>query len=126
MKRNIQKTIFMMVVVLLAACAPTATPVQETLPPTQPPISETRVTTLPQVHPLDTPTNTAEIDVIIRAVASDDPQELRNLFEFRIEVPLVPWQDRQFIRISIQGYNSQEDVDALIQALQALLPQVAM
>ena len=82
MKRNIQKTIFMMVVVLLAACAPTATPVQETLPPTQPPISETRVTTLPQVHPLDTPTNTAEIDVIIRAVASDDPQELRNLFEY--------------------------------------------
>ena len=46
--------------------------------------------------------------------------------EFRIEVPLVPWQDKQFIRISIQGYNSQEDVDALIDALQALLPQVAM
>jgi len=46
--------------------------------------------------------------------------------EFRIEVPLVPWQDRQFIRISIQGYNSQEDVDALIKALQALLPEVAM
>ena len=46
--------------------------------------------------------------------------------EFRIEVPLVPWQDRQFIRISIQGYNSQEDVDALIEALQALLPEVAM
>ena len=46
--------------------------------------------------------------------------------EFRIEIPLVPWQDRQFIRISIQGYNSQEDVDALIKALQALLPEVAM
>jgi hypothetical protein len=46
--------------------------------------------------------------------------------EFRIEVPLVPWQDRQFIRISIQGYNSQEDVDALIKAMQVLLPEVAL
>lgn len=45
--------------------------------------------------------------------------------EFKIEVPLVPWQDRQFIRISIQGYNSQGDVDILVKALQILLPQVA-
>lgn len=82
MKHNIQKTIFTMVIVLLAACAPTAKLVRETLPPTQPPVSETQVTSLPQVHPLDTLTNTPEIDVIIRAVASDDPQELRNLFEY--------------------------------------------
>lgn len=46
--------------------------------------------------------------------------------EFRIEVPMVPWQDRQFIRISIQGYNSQEEVDALLNALQVLLPEVAL
>jgi len=46
--------------------------------------------------------------------------------EFKVEVPLVPWQDRQFIRISIQGYNTQQDVDALVSALQVLLPQVAV
>ena len=45
--------------------------------------------------------------------------------EYRIEVPLVQWQDRQFIRISIQGYNSGEDVKALVQALRALLPEVS-
>ena len=45
--------------------------------------------------------------------------------EFRTEVPVIQWQDRQFIRISIQGYNTQEDVDALLRALQILLPQVA-
>jgi selenocysteine lyase/cysteine desulfurase len=38
---------------------------------------------------------------------------------------VFPWQDRQFIRISIQGYNTQEDVDALVEALKILLPQVA-
>jgi isopenicillin-N epimerase len=44
--------------------------------------------------------------------------------EYKIEVPLVEWQDKQFVRISIQGYNMQEDVDALVDALKILLPQV--
>jgi isopenicillin-N epimerase len=60
-------------------------------------------------------------------LASDLAILKRRLYdEFRIEVPMVQWQDRHFIRISIQGYNSQEDVDALLQALQRLLPQVAL
>lgn len=45
--------------------------------------------------------------------------------EYKIEVPLIQWRDRQFIRISVQGYNTQEDMDALVNALQALLPQAA-
>ena len=46
--------------------------------------------------------------------------------EFKVEVPVVSWQDRQFIRISIQGYNTQDDVDVLVHALRVLLPQVAV
>ena len=46
--------------------------------------------------------------------------------EYKIEVPLIQWQDKQFIRISVQGYNSQEDIDALVNALKVLLPQVAI
>jgi isopenicillin-N epimerase len=46
--------------------------------------------------------------------------------EYKIEVPLVEWQGRHFIRISIQGYNSQEDIDALVDALRILLPQVSL
>jgi isopenicillin-N epimerase len=46
--------------------------------------------------------------------------------EYKIEVPLIQWQDKQFVRISVQGYNTQEDIDALVKALQALLPQVAI
>jgi isopenicillin-N epimerase len=41
--------------------------------------------------------------------------------EYRIEIPCYPWQDRQIIRISIQGYNSWEDVERLEAALKALL-----
>jgi isopenicillin-N epimerase len=46
--------------------------------------------------------------------------------EHKIEVPLIQWQDKQFVRISVQGYNSQEDIDALVHALKVLLPQVAI
>ncbi len=46
--------------------------------------------------------------------------------EYKIEVPLTEWLDKQFIRISVQGYNTQEDIDALLNALEVLLPQVAM
>ncbi|MBI1793833.1 MAG: aminotransferase class V-fold PLP-dependent enzyme [Chloroflexi bacterium] len=45
--------------------------------------------------------------------------------EHRVEVPLIQWRDRQFIRISVQGYNTREDIDALVDALQVLLPKVA-
>lgn len=77
-RQNILKTILMPVIVILAACSPAATPMQETLPPTQ---SEQPAQDI-QYHPLETLTNIAEIDVIIRAVASGDPQALRDLFEY--------------------------------------------
>ena len=41
--------------------------------------------------------------------------------EFRVEIPCIQWQDSQFIRISIQGYNSPEDVDILLNALRKML-----
>ncbi len=46
--------------------------------------------------------------------------------EHKIEVPLIQWLDKQFVRISVQGYNSQEDIDTLVNALRVLLPQVAI
>lgn len=46
----------------------------------------------------------------------------RQLYEeYRVEIPCVQWGERQFIRISIQGYNTEADVDALLAALGALL-----
>ena len=44
--------------------------------------------------------------------------------EYKIEVPLIQWEDRHFIRISVQGYNSQYDIDTLVGALKILLPEV--
>jgi isopenicillin-N epimerase len=46
--------------------------------------------------------------------------------EYKIEVPLTQFHDKQFVRISVQAYNSQEDIDLLVKALEVLLPQVAI
>lgn len=51
-----------------------------------------------------------------------DPDEIkRRLYdEFRVEAPMIAWHDRQFIRVSFQGYNTQEDLDRLLEAMRAL------
>lgn len=82
------------------------------------------LTGLPPLYPLDSdfyhqmaiaPLPTSKLPVL----------KTRLYNEYRIEVPLIQWQDKQFIRISLQGYNTQGDVDRLVEALAVLLPQVA-
>jgi isopenicillin-N epimerase len=43
--------------------------------------------------------------------------------DFRIEVPVIRWSDEVFLRVSIQGYNDEQDAGALIAALTQLLPK---
>lgn len=42
--------------------------------------------------------------------------------EYHIEIPICTWNGRQFVRISVQGYNTQADIDSLVEALAELLP----
>jgi len=52
----------------------------------------------------------------------DAKQTQRRLYdEYRIEVPIVPWGDRTFIRVSVQAYNSSADLDALVSAVADLV-----
>lgn len=44
----------------------------------------------------------------------------RLLEEYGIEVPVTEHRGRQFVRISVQGYNTQGDLDTLIDALQEI------
>jgi isopenicillin-N epimerase len=41
--------------------------------------------------------------------------------QFRIEVPIVHWQQRRFVRVSCHLYNSRTDIDQLTDALRALI-----
>jgi isopenicillin-N epimerase len=42
--------------------------------------------------------------------------------DYKIEIPLINWHERHFVRISVQGYNTQADLDRLVEALETLLP----
>ena len=48
----------------------------------------------------------------------------RRLFdEFKIEIPTFSWNGGSYLRVSIQAYNEEADVDALVSALSLLLPK---
>jgi isopenicillin-N epimerase len=42
--------------------------------------------------------------------------------EYRVEVPLVQWRARQYVRLSIQAYNTPNDIDRLMEGLRRILP----
>lgn len=37
--------------------------------------------------------------------------------EFRIEIPMIAWNEKKLIRLSVQGYNTKQDMNRLINAL---------
>jgi isopenicillin-N epimerase len=82
------------------------------------------LTALPPLYPLDSNLYSQ------MGIAPLPPSNLAALKsrlyeEHKIEVPVIQWQDKQFVRVSVQGYNVQEDIDALVNALRILLPQAA-
>ena len=49
---------------------------------------------------------------------TDLPQLKNRLYDnHRVEIPVVAWQDRKFLRISVQAYNSSRDVETFVKAL---------
>ena len=49
-----------------------------------------------------------------------DVLQKRLLDEFHIEIPVITWQSRPFVRLSVQGYNSPAEIQQLLIALQRL------
>jgi isopenicillin-N epimerase len=48
----------------------------------------------------------------------DLPAFKQRLYDaYRIEIPGIAWQGRQAVRISVQGYNTEADLDVLVDAL---------
>jgi isopenicillin-N epimerase len=52
-----------------------------------------------------------------------DPLALKEFLytQYHIEVPLIAWNGQILVRVSIQAYNSAQDIDMLIRALTAWL-----
>ena len=51
--------------------------------------------------------------------SNDIIQDQINFYlKYKIQIPFIKWHDREFFRISIQAYNSKEDIVKLLEALQ--------
>ncbi|MCJ7436054.1 MAG: aminotransferase class V-fold PLP-dependent enzyme [Anaerolineales bacterium] len=83
------------------------------------------LTDMPPLYPLDS-YYYSQMGIAPLPLSNLDVLKSRLYDEHKIEVPLIQWQDKQFVRISVQGYNTQEDINTLVKALQVLLPQVAI
>lgn len=83
------------------------------------------LTDLPPAYPVDSNFYT---QMAIAPLPNVDPLALKRMLydEFRVEVPITAWRDKFFVRVSIQGYNTREDVDTLIKGLKELLPRVTV
>lgn len=81
------------------------------------------ITRLPPIYPPDS-------DFYAQMGAAPLPEcnttllKTRLYDEFSIEIPITKIDSRAFIRVSIQAYNTPQDVDQLLNAMKTLLPQV--
>ena len=80
------------------------------------------LTGMPPLYPLDSDFYSQMAIAPLPLSADLTSLKSRLYDEYQVEVPLIQWQDRKFVRISIQGYNTPSDVDALLEALGELLP----
>ena len=55
-----------------------------------------------------------------------DVLKMRLYDEYRVEVPVIRWDGRQFIRVSFQAYNDRADAHALLRGLDDLLPELTI
>lgn len=78
------------------------------------------LTGLPQICP-DSADWFAQM-VTVPLPPCDGPRLQVDLYEkFHIEVPVMEWQGRQYLRVSIAAYNSRQDLEQLYEALHKLL-----
>jgi isopenicillin-N epimerase len=83
-----------------------------------------KLTGLPPLYPLDSDLF-SQMGIAPLPANTDLERLKKRLYEvYGVEVPLMAWRDLKLMRISVQGYNTQEDIDRLLLALEELLPQV--
>jgi isopenicillin-N epimerase len=87
--------------------------------------ARTAITELTGLEPLSPDSPEWYSQMVTLPLPKCDPEILKQRLydEYHIEVPIGTGNGRQFIRVSIQGYNTRADVDALVSALKELLPQ---
>lgn len=82
-----------------------------------------RLTALPGVAALHPDDDTWYAQMIAVTLPPLDAVAVKSRLydDFGIEVPLVAWNARGLLRVSVQGYNTHGDIDALVAAMEVVL-----
>jgi isopenicillin-N epimerase len=78
------------------------------------------LTGLPPISP-DTPDWFMQMCTVPLPPCDTTALKTRLYDEFGVEIPIITWQGKPYIRVSIQAYNSSDDVDRLMNGLARLL-----
>jgi isopenicillin-N epimerase len=81
------------------------------------------LTGLEPLYPFDSNFYMQMATIPLREVKDLELLKNRLYAEYKIEIPCIYWNNRQFLRLSIQGYNTQDDLDQFVNALRILLPE---
>lgn len=87
---------------------------------------------LPHIEPVHNEERFSQMALLELTANDHDPAmsskdiQARLFDEFRVEVPVITWVDpsagvRTFVRVSVQAYNTQADIDALTSALSSII-----
>ncbi len=86
------------------------------------------LTGLPQIAPVESPGGYRWFRQMAAAPLPEgiDGQALKRCLydEFRVEIPVTWCGEKPYIRFSFQGYNTRDDLEALMTALETLLPRM--
>lgn len=65
--------------------------------------------------------------MVAMPVSRCDPAQLKTRLydDYQIEIPCFDWQDHTIVRVSVQGYNTESQMDHLVTALTELPPQLS-
>ena len=82
-----------------------------------------RIGELTGLAPLSSPEFSAPQMVAIPVPALEDPLKFHDMLleRYGIEIPVFNWQKHSIVRLSVQGYNSQRQMDILVEALKTEL-----
>ncbi|MFT6657739.1 aminotransferase class V-fold PLP-dependent enzyme [Maritalea sp.] len=78
-----------------------------------------RITDITKISPLSSPEFCAP-QMVAMPMPKTDPKALKSylLNDKNIELPVFEWNGRTIVRVSVAAYNSTEDLDKLVEALQ--------
>lgn len=83
-----------------------------------------RASAIPGVEAVHEPDSYAQMVLLelTGSTGSRDPSPIQTRLydEHRVEVPVISWNGRVFVRVSVQAYNTVDDIEALVASLRAV------